>query len=173
MTTLTLTGREVFFPENEIIVSKTDLVGRMTYVNRTFCRVAGYCESELLGQPHSLIRHPDMPRAVFKLLWDTILAGSEIFAYVKNRSKDGDFYWVFAHVTPSVDKQNRIVAFHSNRRVPDRATIDKVITPLYRATLAEEARHKNGKASLAAGVEFLTKQLTARGVSYDEFILTL
>jgi PAS domain S-box-containing protein len=173
MTTISLTGREAFFPENEIIVSKTDLVGRMTYVNQTFCRVAGYRESELLGQPHSIIRHPDMPRAVFKLLWDTITAGKEIFAYVKNKAKDGDFYWVFAHVTPSLDKQKNIIAFHSNRRVPSRAAIDKVIIPLYRATLAEEARHKNGKASLAAGVEFLTHQLTALGVSYDEFILTL
>ena len=173
MTTLTLTDREAFFPENEIIVSKTDLVGRMTYVNQTFCRVAGYRESELLGQPHNIIRHPDMPRAVFKLLWDTIMAKKEIFAYVKNKTKDGGFYWVFAHVTPSLDKQNNIAAYHSNRRAPNRATIDKVIIPLYRATLAEEARHKNGKASLAAGVEFLTNQLAARGGSYDEFILTL
>ena len=173
MTTLPLTDHEVFFPENEIIVSKTDLVGRMTYVNQTFCRVAGYREFELLGQPHNIIRHPDMPRAVFKLLWDAIMAGKEIFAYVKNRSKGGDFYWVFAHVTPSLDKNNTIVAYHSNRRAPNRATVDKVIIPFYRATLAEEARHKNGKASLAAGFEFLTNQLMAKGVSYDEFILTL
>ncbi len=63
------TGSEIFFPENEIIVSKTDLKARITYANQTFCHLAGYTESELMGQPHSIIRHPDMPRAVFKLLW--------------------------------------------------------------------------------------------------------
>ena len=66
-------GRETFFPASELIVSKTDLKGRMTYVNRLFCKMAGYTEAELLGQPHSLIRHPDMPRSVFKLLWDCLL----------------------------------------------------------------------------------------------------
>ena len=98
-----LTGVERFFDKDEIIVSKTDLKGRMTYCNDVFLRIAGYTEQELLGQPHSIIRHPDMPRCVFKLLWDTIGAGKEIFAYVINRAKNGDHYWVLAHVTPSRD----------------------------------------------------------------------
>jgi PAS domain S-box-containing protein len=75
-------GRETFFPASDVIVSKTDLKGRITYANGLFCRMAGYRETELLGQPHSIIRHPDMPRSVFKLLWDTIEARSEIFAFV-------------------------------------------------------------------------------------------
>lgn len=88
------TGVERFFREDEVIVSKTDLKGRLTYVNRVFINISGYQEPELLGEPHSLIRNPEMPRSVFKLLWDTIGAGREIFAYVNNMSKNGDHYWV-------------------------------------------------------------------------------
>lgn len=118
-----LTGVERTFSPDEIIVSKTDLTGKITYGNRTFYRLAGLEESDCLGVQHNLIRHPEMPRAVFKLLWDTIAAGEEIFAYVVNRSANGDHYWVFAHVTPSRDNSGRIVGYHSNRRVPNKKVI--------------------------------------------------
>jgi PAS domain S-box-containing protein len=144
------TDTEVFFREEDIIVSKTDLKGRLTYVNQQFCEIANYTEADLLGQPHSVIRHPDMPRSVFKLLWDTILEGREIFAYVKNMTKSGDYYWVFAHVTPSYDKNKNIVGYHSNRRVPDRDVLNNTIIPLYSAILREEKQHKNGQQALAA-----------------------
>ena len=165
--------REAFFPENEIIVSKTDLKGRLTYCNKTFCHVAGYREAELLGKPHSLVRHPDMPRAVFKLLWDTLEARREVFAYVKNMTKSGDFYWVFAHVTPSFARDGTVVGYHSNRRAPKRAAIDRVIAPLYAEIRAAEAQHKNGKEALAAGVACLTQTLAALKVSYEQFVLTV
>jgi len=97
------TDRERVMRKEEFIVSKTDLTGRITYGNRIFIEFSGYSEAELLGAQHNIIRHPDMPRAVFNLLWDTIAQGNEIFAYVKNMSKDGGFYWVFANVTPSYD----------------------------------------------------------------------
>ena len=168
----TPTAREVSFPQEEIIVSKTDLKGRITYANRTFCRVAGYREAELIGQPHSILRHPDMPRAVFKLLWDTIADGREIFAYVKNMAKSGDYYWVFAHVTPSYDKQRQMVGYHSNRRAPRRPAVEK-IAPLYAEALAAEARQRNGKDALAAGLECVTAALAGLGMSYDEFVLKL
>ena len=173
MTVHTAISREVFFSERELIVSKTDLKGRITYANKTFCKVAGYTEHEILGQPHSLVRHPEMPRAIFKLLWDTISNGREIFAYVKNLTKTGDYYWVFAHVTPSFDRDGKIIGYHSNRRTPKRAVIEKAITPLYARILAEEARHKNGKEALAAGVECLTTVLTTKGLDYEAFVLTL
>ena len=123
-------------PEDDIIVSKTDLKGRITYANQSFCHIAGYTEAELLGQPHSIIRHPDMPRAVFKLLWDTVLDRREIFAYVKNMARNGDYYWVFAHVTPSYDAKGSVIGFHSSRRVPDRNVLTKTIIPLYTDILA-------------------------------------
>lgn len=98
-----VTDREVTFHPDEVIVSKTDLKGRITNCNDVFLDIARYREAEVLGQPHSIIRHPDMPRSVFHLLWETIGHQSEIFAYVKNRTKTGDYYWVLAHVTPSYD----------------------------------------------------------------------
>ena len=167
------TKTEVLFHEPDIIVSKTDIKGHITYANQTFCHVAGYTEAELLGQPHSIIRHPDMPRAVFKLLWDTILAGNEIFAYVKNMAKSGDYYWVFAHVTPSYDDKHNITAFHSSRRVPDRAVLENTIIPLYSDVLREEKKHSNGQQELAAGYSFLTNFLQSRNTTYDALIFSL
>ena len=85
-------GMESLLGEENIIVSKTDLQGRITYANRTFLEISGYTEAELLGAPHNLIRHPEMPRCVFKYLWDTIRAGNEAFAYVVNLAKNGNHY---------------------------------------------------------------------------------
>lgn len=167
------TNVEVFFREEDLIVSKTDLKGRLTYVNREFCRIAGYTEAELLGEPHSVIRHPDMPRSVFKLLWDSILEGREIFAYVKNMTKSGDHYWVFAHVTPSYDERGQIVGFHSNRRVPSRDALSGTIVPLYSELLKEENRHSNGKQSLASGFECLAGWLKSKGKPYDELVFSI
>jgi PAS domain S-box-containing protein len=166
------TQREAFFDRDEIIVSKTDLKGRITYANPVFQRIAGYTERELLGQPHSIIRHPDMPRAAFKLVWDMLLEREEVFAYVKNMTKTGDFYWVFAHITPSFDAAGKMIGFHSNRRVPSRKAID-AIAPLYADVLRVEAQHKNGKEALAAGYDHLVKFVSSTKKPYDELVLSL
>lgn len=169
----TVTGVERFFEDDEIIVSKTNLKGHLTYVNDVFLRMADYSEKECLGQPHSMIRHPDMPRVVFQQLWEYIQDGREIFAYVMNRTKFGDHYWVLAHVTPSRDGQGNILGYHSNRRVPDRAILEGTIMPLYQKLLAEEKRHSNRKEGLQASTEMLTGILSESGVEYDEFIARL
>lgn len=166
------TGREVFFDPADIIVSKTDLKGRITYANDVFVAIAGYSERELLGQPHSIIRHPDMPRAVFKLLWDTLARGEEIFAYVKNMARSGDHYWVFAHVTPSYDAAGRLVSYHSNRRVPKRSAID-AIAPVYAELCRIEAEHRNGKEALAASTQALIDFVVSQKIGYDELVLAL
>ncbi len=170
---ITPTNVEAFFDKRDIIVSKTDLTGHITYANRTFCNIAGYSERELINQPHSIIRHPDMPRSVFKLLWDTLFEGQEIFAYVKNMARSGDFYWVFAHVTPSFDAGGNVIGFHSNRRVPDRKVLERAIIPLYTALLAEERRHRNGKDALAAGWTQLVGLLNAKKMPYDQLVFSL
>ena len=166
-------GRERFFEPHELIVSKTDVSGKITYANEVFQRLADLGEAELLGAPHSIIRHPDMPRCVFKLLWDTISAGREIFAYVVNLAANGDHYWVFAHVTPSFDETGRIVGYHSNRRVPNHTIVDNVIAPLYRSLREEEARHADRKAGMEAAGAMLAKILEDKETTYDEFILSL
>ena len=170
---VTPSGHEKFFPASELIVSKTDLRGRITYANRLFCNIAGYRESELLGQPHSIIRHPDMPRSVFRLLWDTIEGRREIFAFVKNMASNGDHYWVFAHVTPSFDAKGEMTGYHSNRRVPDRAVIESKIIPLYAEVLKIEHAHANGKAAVEAGIKALTDFVASQKVAYEELVFSL
>ncbi len=166
------TNNEATFGQDEIIVSKTDLTGRILYANDVFLRVAGFGESEVLNQPHSMIRHPDMPRAVFKLLWDTIQSGDEIFAYVKNMARNGDFYWVIAHVTPSFDSGGNIVGYHSNRRVPERRALEKV-EPLYRQLLAAEQGQSNERDGLEASFGALVALLKENRIDYDEFVWSL
>jgi PAS domain S-box-containing protein len=166
------TGVEQMLGEEELIVSKTDLKGRITYANDVFIRMAKYPERELIGAPHSIIRHPDMPRCVFKLLWDTIEAKQEIFAYVVNLAGDGSHYWVFAHVTPTLDGAGNIIGYHSNRRRPDRAPLDKV-KPVYKLLCEEEARHANAKDGLRASFAMMINFLKQQGLAYDEFVLSL
>jgi len=168
-----LTGVEQFFDEEEIIVSKTDLKGRLTYTNDVFLRIAGYSEADCLGQPHSMIRHPNMPRCIFGLLWETIQDGREIFAYVINRCKNGDHYWVLAHVTPSRDSGGHIIGYHSNRRLPDRRTLEGSIMPLYKDLLKEEQRHNNRKSGLQASTGMVHSLLSEAKMDYDEFVARL
>lgn len=168
--TIQPTNTERTFRRDEIIVSKTDLKGHLTYVNRTFMAISGYEEPELLGQPHSLIRHPEMPRCIFKLLWDRLRSGQEIFAYVKNMTKTGDYYWVLAHVTPSFVASGEIVGYHSNRRVADPRVLNDVITPLYRGLKDIEDREADRKIGLAKSSDRLNEILKEKGIGYDEFI---
>ena len=165
-------GVERFFDEDEIIVSKTDTNGLITYANDVFIRVSGWTEAELIGAPHSIIRHPDMPRCVFKLLWDTIGAGSEIFAYVVNMAKNGDHYWVLAHVTPTFGPDGRITGYHSNRRTPRREA-GKEIEPIYRTLLAEEAKHAGKLDQVEASTRLLLSVLASVNMKYDEFAWSL
>jgi PAS domain S-box-containing protein len=168
--TIQPTNTERTFRRDEIIVSKTDLKGHLTYVNRTFMAISGYEEPELLGQPHSLIRHPEMPRCIFKLLWDRLRSGQEIFAYVKNMTKTGDYYWVLAHVTPSFVASGEIVGYHSNRRVADPRVLNDVITPLYCGLKDIEDREADRKIGLAKAGDRLNEILKEKGIGYDEFI---
>jgi len=167
------TNVERKFEANEIIVSKTDLKGHITYVNRTFMAISDFDEPELVGQPHSMIRHPDMPRCVFKLLWETIQSGKEIFAYVKNMTKTGDYYWVLAHVTPSLGASGEILGYHSNRRVPDRRVLDGLIIPLYTELSSIENRDADRKKGLDRSYERLESLLKDKGVAYDQFVFSL
>lgn len=166
------TGVERYFDIGELIVSKTNPKGVITYANDVFLRVSGYTESEVVGQPHNIIRHPGMPRAIFKLMWDTIQSGQEIFAYINNLAADGANYWVFAHVTPSYDKNGRLVGYHSNRRVPERGAVEE-FSSLYAALCAVEARHHKPADAIAAGTEEFARKLAALGQTYDQFIWSL
>lgn len=168
---LFLTGVERRLHANDIIVSKTDPQGKITYVNKTFMDISDYYEEEMLGAPHSVIRHPHMPRAVFDLLWKTVGAGKEIFAYVMNRCKNGDHYWVMAHVTPSYAPDGKLVGYHSNRRAPREEAL-AVIRPLYEQLCGIE-RNGGRKDGLEASSSALAKILFEKKVSYEQFILSI
>jgi PAS domain S-box-containing protein len=167
-----LTGVERPFADDEIIVSKTDLSGRITYVNDVFVRVAAYTRAELMGQAHSIIRHPAMPRCVFQLLWDTIEAKREVFAYVINRAKNGDHYWVFAHVTPTLDARGELVGYHSNRRTVDRRVLPEV-EALYARLCAAERGHRRKRDAIAASTALFEEALSRRTQTYEEYVWSL
>jgi PAS domain S-box-containing protein len=164
------TGIERTFGADEIIVTKTDPRGVLTYANEVFLRMSALTENEAIGQPHNIIRHPDMPRAVFKLLWDTLGRQQEIFAYVLNLALDGAHYWVFAHVTPSFDRNGRLVGYHSSRRRPEPGSIAQV-KGVYDRIRQTEHGHPSAPASLAAGWERLEAELGSR--TYDEFVWSI
>ncbi|WP_025898171.1 PAS domain-containing protein [Sneathiella glossodoripedis] len=167
------TGVERFLNEKEIIVSKTDLSGKLTYTNRKFLDISDYEEAEVLGKQHNVIRHPDMPRAVFQFMWDQIGSGNEIFAYVINFCKNGDHYWVLAHVTPSFDSTGSISGYHSNRRAPNKQIIQDVITPLYQKLRNAEKAASSPKDGLNASMDMLTKFITDEGGDYGRWIFSL
>jgi len=160
------TNQEKNFNDNEIIVSKTDTKGKITYGNEIFIQISGYSEKELLGTPHNILRHPDMPKAIFKLLWDTIQSKNEINAYVKNLSKDGSYYWVLANVTPSFNQKNEIIGYFSIRRTPSKEAL-QIIKPLYQKLL--EIEKSQGISSSIKHIEELLKE---KGMTYEEFILS-
>ena len=164
-----VTGTARSFKETDVIVSKTDAKGIISYVNRTFIRISDYSEAEVLGKPHNIIRHPDMPRAVFRLMWDRIQGGREIFAYVINRCKGGDHYWVLAHVTPSFDGKGALCGFHSNRRSPNAEIVARQIAPLYAEMRRLERDAADPRHGMDHALAHLNAALAAKGVDYDRF----
>lgn len=165
------TQHEITLGDSDVIVSKTDLKGRITYANRLFMRIANYSEKQLLNVQHNIIRHPEMPRGAFKLLWDTLKAEREFFGYVKNMTADGHFYWVFANITPDRDASGRVVGYFSFRRKPRQEAIN-VIEPIYREMLAVE-KNAGPAAAPDASIAFLLNKLSSMGTTYERFILEL
>ncbi len=163
--------KEVTFSTSELIISKTDLQGKITYANRTFMRVSNYSELDLLGQNHNLIRHPSMPRGVFYGLWSTLKAGNEFFGFIKNYTSDQNYYWVFANVTPDVVNGN-VTGYYSVRRSPAKQAISSV-EQLYRQMLEKE-RTTDRKQAAEASWKWLTDMVAREHhQSYEEFALSL
>ncbi|MCU7836252.1 MAG: PAS domain-containing protein [gamma proteobacterium symbiont of Taylorina sp.] len=165
------TQKERVMRDDDFIVSKTDLKGLITYANEIFIEYSGYSQEELFRTQHNIIRHPDMPRAVFDLLWKTLKSGQEFSGYVKNMSKDGGFYWVFANVTPSYDSHHNMIGYYSVRRKPSRQAID-VVEPIYKEMLSAEKRTA-AKNAIQVSTELLLAKLAQQGVSYDQFALSI
>lgn len=124
------------YPAGRLIVSRTDLEGNLTHANDAFIEISGYQRDELIGKPHYILRHPDMPRAAYADLWSTIEAGKKWHGYVKNLCKDGSYYWVYATVVPNV-RRGETVGYTSVRRQPSRKKIEEM-NAIYQQMLSEE-----------------------------------
>lgn len=121
--TTTLSNKETLFSYSIDLISTTDTESTITFANQHFCDVAGYMPDDLIGQYHNIVRHPDMPKAAFKQLWDTVKSGKSWMGLVKNKRQDGGFYWVSAFVTPIMDKHGKILEYQSVRSQPDRDSV--------------------------------------------------
>ena len=131
-----VTDIETPYPEGKLIVSRTDTKGDVTQCNQAFIEMSGFSEGEIVGQPHSILRHPDMPKLAFKGLWDDVAAGKKWHGYVKNLRKDGAYYWVYATAVPNI-RNGVIVGYTSVRRKPSRTRIAELV-PVYRQWLEAE-----------------------------------
>lgn len=136
---LLVTDVETRFPSGELIVSQTGTQGIITTCNEAFARMSGFTREELLGKPHAILRHPDMPKAAFADLWETVSNGRRWSGYVKNLRKDGGFYWVFATIIPKI-RDGQTLGHTSVRREPSRSKIEQM-EAVYAEMRRKEARH--------------------------------
>lgn len=158
-------NEQITLDPKRYIVSKTDPKGVITYGNDYFVEISGYREAELIGKPHNMIRHPDMPKVVFKLMWDRIQNGQPIMAVVKNMAKDGRYYWVITEFESKKDKlTNEITGYTAFRKAAPNDVIKK-IEPLYEKLLEIEAQ-----SGMEGSEKYLVGFLEEKGLSYDEFI---
>jgi aerotaxis receptor len=127
---------EAFTFKDGLIVSSTDLKGIITYANRKFCNISGYEKEELVGKNHNIVRHPDMPKAAFQEVWDTISEGKDWTGIVKNLRKDGRYYWVYSHISP-VFRDGEIIGYTAARRPASENEVSEII-PVYQELLEKE-----------------------------------
>ena len=158
---------ETEVPENELIISRTNLQGIITYANEAFASISGYEVDELVGKPHNIVRHPDMPKSVFKELWTSIKAGKIWKGYVKNLRKDGGYYWVYAEVS-GVYKDGKLVEYKSLRSPIDQE-VQEIFQEKYDALLAKEEGKVRAIVTLnIENVEKLTKLAQDKKITVDE-----
>jgi PAS domain S-box-containing protein len=162
-----INNNEKILNQDDFIVSKTDTKGRIIYCNEIFTKMAGYPASSLIGSNHNVIRHPEMPKLAYKILWEKIQAKKEFFGFVKNLCADGGYYWVLAYITADLDLNGNITSYTSVRRKPSQSAIN-IIIPIYKQLL--DAERSGGVQASEAILNDLLKQ---HNLEYDEFIINL
>ena len=158
--------KEVVWDKSKVIISETDVYGRITNVNDVFCTVCGYTAAEMIGQPHSIIRHPDMPKITFKLLWDNLKLGNNFAGVVKNLAKSGEYYWVITDFEMRRDSAGNITHYIARRKSVPKGVIDNYVAPLYQTLVKLE---KVGGMDLSA--RFFKNYLDKQGKDYIDFII--
>jgi PAS domain S-box-containing protein len=156
---------EIKFSKKKFLVSKTDLKGNIIFVNKNFSEISGYSEDELIGAPHNIVRHPDMPKAIFFLIWKNLLSGRGITAVIKNLAKSGKYYWIISDFEPKFDKNGNVVSLTAFRRSAPQYVIDE-IEELYSILLRLEKK-KNG---MEKSLTYLEGFLEEKNMTYDGYI---
>jgi len=159
---------EVVWDKSRTIMSKTDLFGTIEYANDVFVDVSGYEDYELMAQPHSIIRHPDMPKIIFKVLWENIKQGNQFHGIVKNLSKSGRYYWVITNFEYVRDSEGNITNYIARRKAVPENIITNHIEPLYNRLL-----HIEQASGVEASEKYLIGFLEEAGLSYVDFITNL
>ncbi len=160
--------KEVSWDKTKTIMSKTDRFGTIEYANEVFIDVSGYEDYELMSQPHNIIRHPDMPKVIFKVLWDNLKKGNNYHAIVKNMAKSGRYYWVITDFDISKDEKGNIVNYFARRKAVPQEVITKHIEPLYKRLLQIETA-----SSMEASEKYLIGYLEEQNKTYVDFIMEI
>ena len=158
--------REVGWNKSQVVISEADVYGRITNVNDVFSNVCGYSPDEMIGQPHSIIRHPDMPKLIFKLLWDNLKVGNNFIGVIKNLAKSGEYYWVITDFEMRRDATGNITHYIARRKSVPKAVIENYVAPLYETLLKLE---KVGGMELSS--RFFKNYLAKQGKDYIDFII--
>ena len=156
--------KEIVFSKKKFIVSKTDIKGNITFINKNFCEISGYAEEELIGVPHNILRHSDMPRAIFYLIWNSLLRGEPVSGVVKNLAKSGEYYWVIADFDVKKDGAGDIKSFTAFRRAAPNQVIE-TIEELYATMLKIE-----NKRGMEGSLSYFEAFLEEKEMGYDEFL---
>lgn len=156
--------KEIVFSKKKFIVSKTDIKGNIIFINDNFAEISGYTQEELMGMPHNVIRHPDMPRGIFFLIWNSLKSGREVSGVIKNLAKSGKYYWVIADFSIERDREGNILSFTSFRRCASYQIIEE-IEELYETMLSIER-----KQGIEGSLRYLESFLEEKKMSYDEFL---
>jgi len=157
-------GKEIKLDPKRYIVSKTDVSGKIVYSNQYFSEISGYTESELVGSPHNIVRHPDMPKAIFYLMWQRLRKGHNIMAVVKNLAKNGDYYWVTTDFEIKKGRMGKVRHYIAFRQAAPKHVV-KSIEPLY-----ARLRRIEEEEGMRASILYLETFLAEKGMDYDQFI---
>lgn len=161
-------NREVSWDKTQIIISETDSFGTITNVNSAFSEVSGYAPSELIGQPHNIIRHPDMPKIIFKMLWENLQQGNNFIGIVKNLAKSGEYYWVITDFEIRRDITGTITHYVGKRKAVPQSVVDGYVAPFYETLLKLE---KIGGIDLS--LRFFKNYLAKQGKDYIDFVISI
>jgi len=160
-------NKEIKCRTQQVLVSRTDLKGNLIYYNPTFLEVNGFKGTSLINKPHNILRHPDMPKTIFRIIWSIIEQGLPIQALVKNKTNDGKYYWALMNWKAQKDKNNKIISYIAYGRQAPNAAV-KSIEPLYKAMLEIEKEN-----DIESALEYLHSYLDEEGVSYSQYMKKL